>query len=210
MAYYFSHLAPLNNIKNINDKKELTIKYPKYNFRNIVSNYLQKPVKLVNFKRKNTQIFIEDEIILNYNRIIHKYYIEYLLINYKKLIRKVALCIHKTSNDDLKWIYFIAKNNKVFIYYNYSNSITIKFYSSNSFNRLIIEDYEEYPLYIKYKRQGRLSSVKYEGNNICKLFLYYYQEYKIYMKIYIEYTILNNHFDIAFKRNIYKQYNIFI
>jgi hypothetical protein len=210
MAYCFSHLAPLDNIKNINDNKELTSKYPKYNFRKIVSNYLQKPATLVNFKRKNTKIIIEGNLILDYNRIIHKYYIEYILINYKKLIRKVALCMHKTSHDDLKWIYFIAKNNKVFIYYNYSHSITIKFYSSESFNRLIIEDYEEDPLYIKYKRQGRLSSVKYESDNFYKLFLYYYKEYKIYIRIDIEDIILKKHFDNTFIRNIYKHYYIFI
>jgi hypothetical protein len=209
MAYYFSHLVPLVNIKNLNDSKELNIKYPKYNFRNIVSNYLQKPAKSINFnfKRKNTQIIIEDEIILDYNRIINQHCIEYELINYTKLIKKTAICIHNDYYDNLEWTYYIAKNNKLIIYNSSENSITIKFYSSN---RLKIEDYEEDPLYIKYKRQGRLSSVKYESDNFCKLFLYYYKEYKIYMKIYIEYTLLNNHFDIAFKRNIYKQYNIFI
>jgi hypothetical protein len=151
MAYCFSHLAPLDNIKNINDKKELTIKYPKYNFRNIVSNYLQKPAKSVNFTHKSIKIIIEDNIILDYNRIINKYYIKYDLINYKKLIKKTAICIHNDYYDNLEWTYYIAKNNKLIIYNSSENSITIKFYSSN---RLIIEDYEEDPLYIKYKRQG--------------------------------------------------------
>jgi len=219
MAYYFSHLSSLFNIKNLNDSKELNIKYPKYNFRNIVSNYLQKPAKSINFKSKNTQIIIEDEIILDYNRIINQHCIEYELINYKKLIKKTAICIHNDYYDNLEWTYYIAKNNKLIIYNSSENSVIIEFHPAESFKNLLIQNYndelmiENYtgiPLLAKYKKQSKIIWIKYEGGKVYKLFVYFYKEYKIYIQVDIADIVFNNHFNITFLKNIYKQYNVFI
>jgi hypothetical protein len=118
--------------------------------------------------------------------------------------------MHNTSNDDLKWIYFIAKNNKEFTYNKFTNSIDIEFYSAESYNRLIIKDYSDYPLYTKSKRNGRLSAIKYEGDAVYKLFLYFYKEYTIYIQVDIKNIVFNKNFNITFIRNIYKHYYIFI
>ena len=93
------------------------------------------------------------------------------------LIVALIMSLNSCSKDEKKDTEQVT--NQFNTYNITKNSILIEFYSAKSFNRLIIEDYNEYPLYIKSKRKGQLYSVIYEGDDSYKLFLYFYQEYKI-------------------------------
>jgi len=210
MAYYFSYLAPFDSIKDIYNIKELKIKYPNYIYKNIVSNYCKKPIKDIKWKWKNGKIRINGKIMLNYYRIINLNYVEYTLINFKKLIqKKVSISLSDPYTDELGCIYFIAKNNKLFTSNSYDKSIIIYFYSINNFHNLIHTNSNIRHLFSKYKKQGRLKWIKYEDNMGEKVFLYFYKEYKIYIQEKILYFYIHNVYKYDYK-NVYKQYYIFI